>query len=127
MAALDEIPAEPEPVPAPKPVREPEPLPEPPVLTADLLADLAMPAPRPRLLGGANAPEASVPATPAPAVKRGRPKKKVVEPAPASEAPVRKGRKASEPESPVAEPAPAPSPAQAQDQNRQDQRPEEVP
>lgn len=74
----------PDPVPAPEPifvsappVFAPAPEPTPILLTADLVADMLTPSPRPRLMGAAAAkepPPAEVPAA-APAAKRGRPAK----------------------------------------------------
>lgn len=77
----------------------PEPLPEPPVLTADLLADLVMPAPRPKLLGSAPAKEEAPAASTAPR-KRGRPKAEPVTAEPVPEAKKetpKRGRKKAEP------------------------------
>ena len=94
------LPEEPQEAPVPvraeelAPVEEPAPMLEPPVLTADLLADLAMPTPRPRLLGtGKASTEEPAPAVAAPAAKRGRPRKKPVEPESEVKAPASKGRK----------------------------------
>jgi len=75
-----------------RPEPEPEAIPEPPILTADLLADLVMPTPRPRLLGSNNAPAAV--AEEAPAAKKSRPKAKP-EPKPKTAA-APKGRKKAE-------------------------------
>jgi ribonuclease E len=90
---------------------EQEPEPEPPILTADLLADLAMPAPRPRLLGSGSAP---VPAPMAPQAKRGRPRIKVeavtkTGPKAETKAVAPKGRKKAE----AADSAPVPPAAKA--------------
>jgi ribonuclease E len=74
-------------------VQEPEPIAEPPVLTADLLADLVRPTPRPRLLGTGSSHEPTVEAPAAPVAKRGRPRTKIVEPV---KAPVSRGRKKAE-------------------------------
>jgi ribonuclease E len=91
------------------PVTVPEPLPEPPVLTADLLANLLTPAPRPKLMGAASPQpvvlEAAVSAAPTP--KRGRPRSKpeaviAVESTPeVKEAPKRGRKKAEAPASEV--------------------------
>ena len=98
-AKVDEAPVVPEPVVPAVPVEEAAPLPEPPVLTAAVLADLVMPAPRPKLLGNAPAPEpAAKEAVPAPAARRGRPRTKPAEPEPDQKTPARKGRKKAEPE-----------------------------
>ncbi len=92
------------------PVQEPAPMPEPPVLTADLLADLVRPTPRPRLLGTASVAEVTPNTPAAPAAKRGRPRTKPVELSPEVKVPARKGRKKMEPDPvtalPVIEAAP---------------------
>jgi ribonuclease E len=117
----------PEMVPAPRaaaevasvrPVVIEEPLPEPPVLTMDLLADLVMPAPRPKLLG-AHVPvpapsgvreESTIQPTP----RRGRPRTKALPPVAAQaeaepKSSVKRGRKKAEVQ-PVAAPAADPTP-----------------
>ncbi|HNX32381.1 MAG TPA: Rne/Rng family ribonuclease [Holophaga sp.] len=99
------------PVPAEPLVEEPAPALEPPVLTADLLADLVMPTPRPKLLGAGKAPgEEPAPSPAAPAAKRGRPRKKPVEPASeTAPAPAPRGRKkAAAPKPEEASPEAAP-------------------
>jgi len=102
-----------EPVPAffpPAPEPEPEPEPTPILITADLVADLLTPSPRPRLMGGAAKETAPAPA-PAeaeaePKTRRGRPRKseapaEVVEaPAPAKRVPRTKAK--AEPEAAAA-------------------------
>jgi ribonuclease E len=87
-----------------------EPLPEPPVLTMDLLADLAKPAPRPKLLGsptGKPIPQEKAEEAPVPEIprRRGRPRTKpvlavVVETVPEVKAPLKRGRKKAEAEKP---------------------------
>jgi len=60
----------------PAPAPEPEPEPAPLLLTADLMADLLTPAPRPKLLGATPAPVAApAPEAKAAPAKRGRPAK----------------------------------------------------
>ncbi len=99
---------------APAPV--PEPLPEPPVLTADLLADLLTPIPRPKLLGAspvtaaASEPETQTALAPK---KRGRPRLKPLpevqaEPAKEEKPAPKRGRKKKE--TAASEDAPAASP-----------------
>jgi ribonuclease E len=83
----------PEPIPAPRPEPEPAPL----VLTADLVADLIAPAPRPRLSGAALTEAAAETAAPA-APRRGRTAK--------PKAPARKAAAEAEP---AGEPAAAPA------------------
>jgi len=108
------------PVAAPVSAPKDEPLPEPPVLSAAILADLAMPAARPKLMAPVAAPE-----TPAAPVKASRKKAAPtpVAPAPVADAPVaeapeaapvKRGRKPAKPvetssdETAAPEAAPAP-------------------
>jgi ribonuclease E len=124
-AASEPVAAVPEPMPVP--VRIPEPEPAPIIVTADLVADLLTPSPRPRLLGHGipDAPAAAEPVpapaepepAPAPAARRGRPAKAkaaTAEPVPegSAEAPAPKsgrGRparaKAAKPAADAAKPA----------------------
>lgn len=79
----------------------PEPMPEPPVLTGDLLADLVMPTPRPKLLGSASMEIEKVQESPR---KRGRAKAEKAEPVvtadplpEAKQETAKRGRKKAEP------------------------------
>ena len=99
-----------EPAPSLPPAVVQEPIPEPPVMTADLLADLVRPTPRPRLLGAGSSQEPAPEIPAAPTAKRGRPRTKTVEPVPAVKASASRGRKkvetASEAVVPAVETAP---------------------
>jgi len=84
----------------------PEPIPEPPVISADLLASLAIPAPRPKLLAAAKAEPAVVEAPEVPKKRGpGRPKKNPVAVESEPAAPAKRGRKPAKPvdAEPVAE------------------------
>ena len=103
------------PSPAPLPVEPyaPEPMPEPPVLTADLLADLVKPAPRPKLLAAAPEVPPEAPARKA----KGRPKAaapvapEVIAVEPEVKAPAKRGRKKAQPEPAPEEPTTPAEPA----------------
>jgi ribonuclease E len=78
------------------PAPKPEPIPEPPIISADLLASLAIPAPRPKLLAAAKAEPAVVEAPEVPKKRGpGRPRKTPVAAPVESEpaAPAKRGRK----------------------------------